>query len=503
MKQSLQKKMLFSYMAVIVVLLVLVSLGVSLLIRDYFVMNKKRELLNKGQELVRIVEEYGQGNLTDSQLITLINAVDSFLDARVWIIDASGRIVAISAPPKPPKMHRNMDGAMGPGHGMGQGKGQGVPSGGILRSVLDEMAPVFQGKEWTHTFQHPFYHEQMLIAAVPLRKNDDTVAGAVILNAPVGPINEYMNRIYLYIAIVGLVAVFLALAATAWLSRGIVRPLRQMQQIAGAMATGDYKTRVTVSGDDEVGDLGKSLNSLAQDLAAFVSQTEKVEKLRRDFVANVSHELRTPLTIIRGYNEALLDGSVTEPAAVEKYRSLIRDETERLERLIRDLLDLSRLQAGHGVFDMEPIPLADLVEGVAAKFRGQAVEKGIMLSVEAQTAATIAGNGDRLTQMLVILLDNALKFTQAGGTVCLTVRPAPSGAELVVADSGCGIPEEDLPFIWERFYKVDKAHSRSEAGTGLGLAIAREIIDLHKAAVTVTSQLGKGTVFTVTFPAKV
>ncbi|KYZ75035.1 hypothetical protein AXX12_15780 [Anaerosporomusa subterranea] len=500
MRQSLQKKLLFSYMAVIVALLILVSVGVSVLIRDYFVLSKKQELLNKGQELVRIVEEYSQGKLTDAQLVAYVNSVDSFLDARVWVVDAAGRVVAISTPPRLQNHH--MRGPMGHGMmgGREPGKGQAMPSAGMLRSVLDEMAPVFQGQEWTRIFEHPFYNEQMLMAAVPLRNSDGSVAGAVLLHAPIQSINEYMYRIYLYIGVIGLVAILLALAITTWLSRGIVRPLRQMQLIAGAMARGDYQTRVSVTSEDEVGELGKSLNSLAQDLAHFVRQTEMVEKLRRDFVANVSHELRTPLTIIKGYNEAMLDEAVTDPVTIKKYQHLIREESERLERLIYDLLDLSRLQSGHRQ-ELEPIPLAELAEAAAAKFRGQATAKGITLSVETE-AVMVAGNGDRLTQLIVILMDNALKFTPAGGSIRLVVKEVPTGAQLSITDSGVGIPTEDLPYIWERFYKVDKAHSRTESGTGLGLAIAKEIIELHQGTVVVNSRPNEGTVFTVSFPAE-
>lgn len=498
MKRSLQKKLLISYMAVIIAVLVLMSIGVSVLIRDYFVLSKKHELLNKGQELVRIVEEYTHGRLTANQLSAYVNSVDSFIDARVWVIDSSGRVVAISTP-RP--QTRRMGWLMGRGHGMmgqGQGQGQGMPSAGMLRSVLDEIAPVFQGQEWSRTFYHPFYNEPMLIAAVPLRTGDGKVAGAVLLNAPVRSINDYMVRIYMYIFAVGVVAVLLALAAATWLSRGIVRPLRQMQEIAGSMARGDYQTRVAVDSQDEVGALGKSLNSLAKDLESFVRQTEHSEKLRRDFVANVSHELRTPLTIIKGYNEAMLDRTVTDPATVEKYRRLIREETERLERLIQDLLDLSRLQAGLSN-QREPIPLDQLAEAVTAKFQGQAREEGITLTVETEPV-TVAGNGDRLTQLIVILLDNALKFTPAGGTAILTVKDTDQGAELAITDTGCGIPDDDIPYIWERFYKVNKSHSRVEAGTGLGLAIAKGIIELHQAVATIESQKNQGTRVSVRFP---
>ncbi|EGO62432.1 sensor histidine kinase [Acetonema longum] len=499
MKHSLQRKLLYSYMAVIIIMLIMVSIGVSYLIRDYFIFSKKRELMNKAYELSRVVDDYYQGTINLHQLGIFINSVDSFLDARIWVVDGSRRVIAMSTP-------QRRYGPGGPWHrpGMRPG-GMGIPleanARGMIRKCLEELNQVFEGREWSTTLRHPFYDEEMLMVSIPVIQANGGMNGIILLNSPVRSINEYMQRIYYYIAAIGLVAVLLTIVIVNWLSRGIVRPLREMQLAAQAMACGDYNRRTGIRTDDEVGELGKSLNSLAQDLERFVSETEKVDKLRRDFVANVSHELRTPLTIIRGYTEALTDGTAADPALQAKYLGMMRDETERLERLIKDLLDLSRLQSQNTNAEMEPIPLAAVAEGVVSIFRRGAEQKGVQLQAEKLEENTvISGNGDRLTQLLLILLDNALKFTPAGGKITVGVERDKNLILLAVSDTGSGIASEDLPFIWERFYKADKAHSRLSVGTGLGLAIAREIIELHGGTVEVASAPAKGTKFIIRFP---
>ncbi len=499
MRYSLQRKLLYSYIIVVVLVLAGVSAGISLLLREYFLASKQQELIAKGYELGRIVESYNEGRMSQSQFASLIDSVDALLGARVWVLDASRQAVAVSTP------RRGSGGGFGPGPGMGMGPGQGMGrgpgQGGMMTRPLSErLDPLFAGQVLARSFYHPVYGENMLIVGVPLFKGDGTVNGAVLLNAPVRGVDEFLQRIYFYIGGLGLVALLLTFLFVRRLARGITRPLRDMQAAAATMAHGDYAIRVRDDGGDEVGELGRSLNALAQELGRFVASTDRMEKLRRDFVANISHELRTPLTVIRGYTEALIDGTV-EPSAADKYHRVMRDETVRLERLINELLDLSRLQAEGAVLPLEKLPIATIADSVVSLLRPRAEQDGIALVLETDGDTTVAGNGDRLTQLLLILLDNALKFTSAGGRVTVGVARLGGEVSLKVADTGRGIAREDIPFIWERFYKADKSHSRAAAGTGLGLAIAREIVARHGARAEVQSELGQGSTFTLYFPA--
>ncbi|CQR72005.1 Alkaline phosphatase synthesis sensor protein PhoR [Sporomusa ovata DSM 2662] len=539
MRISLQHKLLGSFIIVVALVLVIVSTGVSLLIRDYFFASKQRELTDKAYETARVVNSYYNGEINYGQLANFINSIDSLLSARVWVVDDSFNLIAASEEQQAPAggirrragmmkkspMDQACDITKGQGrmrrHGAGMGQGMlsaampdassdkaAEPQSGQSSSLaaisgIDEVRQQVEaasGTAWAKKVYHPYYEENMLLVAVPLSQTENQPQGTVLINAPLSGFDGFLSRIYWYIAAAGTVGILFTIVIANYLSTSIIRPLRSMQAVASAMAGGDYSVQAKVETNDEVGDLSRSLNLLVKALNEFVNKTEKTDKLRRDFVANVSHELRTPLTIMCGYNEALLDGTISQPEQVEKYHKVMRDESIRLQKLINELLDLSQLEAGTATLEKEPVFLAEIVDNIVTLFKKPSQEKGVtLLTAIADGLPEIQAYGDRLTQLVLILLDNALKFTPAGGTITLSVGTVNNVLTLSIADTGCGIPPEDLPYIWERFYKVDKSHTRITGGTGLGLAIAREIINLHGAAVDVASELGKGTVFTIQF----
>lgn len=231
-----------------------------------------------------------------------------------------------------------------------------------------------------------------------------------------------------------------------------------------------------------------------------ISESERLEQMRRDYIANVSHELRTPLTGIRGMAEPLLDGYVeTEEERQECYR-VIYQESLRLEKLIGEMLDLSRLQEGRVSLELEPMEPAGLLEAAQRRLRARAAEGKVELAVEADESLRVMGNEDRILQVLIILLDNALSFTPPGGRVTLFARRAGDKVALGVSDTGAGIEPKDLPFIWERFYKADKSRMRT-SGTGLGLSIAKLVVELMGGRIAVETVPGEGSTFTFTLDA--
>lgn len=232
-----------------------------------------------------------------------------------------------------------------------------------------------------------------------------------------------------------------------------------------------------------------------------ISQSERLEQLRTDFVANVSHEFRTPLTVIKGSAEALIDGAAETEEEKQAYYTRIETETLALERLVRDLLDTSKYKAGKIVMEIKPVDAIDLTADITAKLRPVAEEKGISLEFEPHEMEYVLADYDRLRQMIIILLDNSIKFTPAGGKITVTAEEKDDGyAYLTVKDTGVGIAEEDLPYIFDRFYKADKARGGSETGSGLGLSIAWELAELMKGTILVESEVGKGTAFTAVIP---
>jgi two-component system, OmpR family, phosphate regulon sensor histidine kinase PhoR len=231
------------------------------------------------------------------------------------------------------------------------------------------------------------------------------------------------------------------------------------------------------------------------------SELRHLERLRQDFVANVSHELKTPLAVMKACVETLLDGAVEDSEARGPFLQQISDQGERLDALIHDLLSLARIESGEEVMDFGPIPMAEMVEACLARHRPRAEAKDMTLEVNPPAEQlSVWADEEALRQILDNLVDNAVKYTQAGGAVRVAWTAVPAGVALAVTDNGPGIPERDLPRIFERFYRVDKARSKELGGTGLGLAIVKHLAQAMRGSVKAASQVGRGTTFTVTLP---
>lgn len=231
-----------------------------------------------------------------------------------------------------------------------------------------------------------------------------------------------------------------------------------------------------------------------------ISDIKKLEKIRKDFVANVSHELRTPVTVIKGYSETLLGGVLeTDPARARRFLEVIYNHSERLASLIADLLTLSELESGKLTMELSPVAIEGTVIQVVRLLEQNARDKGVQLILgDMREAPRILADRGRLEQVLINLIDNGIKYTPAGGSVTVSVIDAGPMVKVEVKDTGIGIPDKDLPRIFERFYRVDEARSRDAGGTGLGLSIVKHIIQLHGGTVAVESNPGKGSTFSFT-----
>jgi len=231
-----------------------------------------------------------------------------------------------------------------------------------------------------------------------------------------------------------------------------------------------------------------------------VSEARRLENMRRDFLANVTHELRTPLTSIRGFVEPLLDGTVTDEKTKERYLAIVRDEAVRLSRLIDDILDLAKLESGSMSINFDLLDVRELVQRVQNVFAPQAAKQGIELRSEVISAQEgeeilVLGDSDRLQQVLTNFVDNALRHTEPGGAITISVEASETRVIVKVSDTGSGIDPEELPYVWERFYKADKSREKGKKGTGLGLAISRGIIENHGGEVFAASKPGEGATF--------
>jgi two-component system OmpR family sensor kinase len=290
----------------------------------------------------------------------------------------------------------------------------------------------------------------------------------------------------------------LALAVLlAWLvSRWVARPVQRTAAAARAVAGGDYDQQIEPSGPVEVQELAHAFNQMAR-------QVKASQQAQQDFVANVSHDLKTPLTSIQGFSQAILDGTAADAEANRRAAEIIHSEAGRMRRMVDDLLLLARIDAGQVHLDWHQVALGELLASCVARLEPSATEGEIQLGLELPRGGlpSMTGDPDRLMQLFSNLLDNALKHTPEGGQVTVTAKGGDGCVQVSVTDTGPGIPAEELPRIFERFYQVDKSRTRSDAeGVGLGLAIAQELAQAHGGRISVESEIGMGTRFLVTLP---
>ena len=292
----------------------------------------------------------------------------------------------------------------------------------------------------------------------------------------------------------GSVALLLSLVVAFFFARWIADPLQKVVASARALPSAEAKA-VEVRGPLEVQELTRAFNSMT-------ARMQASQKSQREFVANVSHELKTPLTSVQGFAQALLDGTADSKEARQQAAQVIYDESGRMHRMVLDLLDLARLDAGIANITMSPVNMPALLNAVAEKFTPQLQRSGINIKVDVDVnLPTITADGDRLAQVFTNLVDNALKFTPRSGLISLRALVVTDEMLISVSDTGAGIPAEALAHIFDRFYQADPARRGGEKhGAGLGLAIAHEIVGAHGGRISVRSRLGEGTTFEVFLP---
>ena len=321
--------------------------------------------------------------------------------------------------------------------------------------------------------------------------------GLIFYAQPEPTAGEFFSEYFLRpLVFAGGLAVLLAVILAAIIARSVARPLGTMAGAAEAIARGEYDQRVPQEGPDEVQRVAGSFNSMA-------AQVKATQQAQRDFVANVSHDLKTPLTAITGWSQALLDGAADAPDERQRAARTIHDEANRMSRLVNELLELARLESGQSPIVMRAVDLSQIMTDVYRSSLPQARARNIDLQLETPAPLVVSGDSDRLIQVFTNLADNALAYTPSGGTVRLVTRAVDGWAEGIVTDTGPGLPEEEVPRVFERFYRLEKSRARGEdgRGSGLGLAIVHELVSAHGGRISVSSEVGRGSAFVVRLPA--
>jgi signal transduction histidine kinase len=383
------------------------------------------------------------------------------------------------------------------------------PFGNTIATSLDaalpnqhdqpEVAAALAGRVEYDTRFEPVTNQRMIYAAAPVQ-SEEHIYGLVQIAVPISEVTVQTQSFWLSLGLTALLAAAAATMAGWWLAGQLVRPVGRLCDAAARLAAGNLEERVPPGGPTEMAQLSSAFNEMGEQIEASINA-------QRAFVANASHELRTPLTNIKLRAEALEDGALEDPAVAHRFVREIESEADRLGRMANDLLTLSRLD---GVPEpvRQPVELSVLIPDVVDEMELRAETEGVTLVQEiAPNLPTLLADPAGLRTLLVNLLDNALQYTKVGGSITITALAADQqpGVIIQVADTGSGIAEEDLPYVFGRFYRADKARSRSSAvassGAGLGLAIVSGIVEAHGGTIAAESRAGQGTSITIRLPA--
>lgn len=322
------------------------------------------------------------------------------------------------------------------------------------------------------------------------------------LGVPIRNLEDRVADIFSAIGIGASMGMILSLLVALVIVRRITDPVSEMTKVAGAISLGNYAARIRRLPNNELGTLGEAINRLAAAVQANISRREKMEQIRREFSSNISHELKTPLTSIKGYVDTLLEGALEDKANNMRFLRIINNNAERMISLVSDLLSLATIEANEGVVELETVDWRPIVQEAIARQQIKANSKEITLETYIdEQDLMVKGSRKPMSHILENLLQNAINYTPAKGHIQIILRRDKGYIDLSVKDNGIGIAKQDQPRIFERFYRVDTARSRNEGGTGLGLAIVKHLVIQIQGMITVDSDIGRGSTFTVRLPA--
>lgn len=456
-------KFLVGYILIGIMGFFLVTAGGSYLVEKYLEHTVSDDLY---QEAHRIASDETLSNVTASNLDVIhenLSAISTYQDAAIWVINSKGQIILST--------RRDIS-----------------PSAPI---TVENFDPTTWGSNYYQIGDFYGYFPESRLSVIAPITSEMSPKGYIAIHYQMQKLYQSRSRILLILQIITLVLYAMTFCLLLIFRRHVDRPLQQIIKGASEYAGGNLSHRITVDSEDEMGYLANTLNYMSDEL-------NKNGEYQRKFIANVSHDFRSPLTSIKGYVEAMLDGTIP-PELQEKYLKVIAFESERLEKLTRSLLTLNELDVKKRMLHKRRFDINEIIKTTAAAFEGICTERKILLElILSGKELFVHADMEQIQQVLYNLLDNAIKFSHDHSSIILESTEKNGKVFISVKDHGSGIPKDSLAKIWDRFYKIDTSRGKDRKGTGLGLAIVKEIINAHDQHINVISTEGVGTEFIFT-----
>jgi len=465
-KKTIFLKLLMTYLLLIIAVMALIAFLLSWGYSNYVFKGKQEELRLAAKNTDLLVERYRDNQISYLEMNRSLDILSNMTNSRIYAVSYSSHSLD--------KRNVRLDQEF------------------VDSYLLEDLKTILKGEEVTRQKQYSDNLDtHVIFVGVPL-KNSGNIEGAILLFAPIDEINANIARINMIIWLSALAAVMLSGIVIYFISLRISSPLKRMEEKARRIAEGEQVTNLAIDSGDELEKMAQAFNYMKNKISA-------AESMRREFIASVSHDLKTPLTTINGFVQGMLDGLV-KAEDTPKYLKIIQEETQRLLRLTGDILELAKLQSGGSSLSRKYIQVKELIERVMDSTGAKSNDKDIQIQVVCPAEIEVYADEDRFKQILVNLLDNAIKFTPRQGEIHITVEEDQKIVTLRIQDNGQGIAPEDLPYVLEKFYRGDKSRQESTGGTGLGLNIVKTLVESHGGKVEVKSQWGQGTEINLYFP---
>lgn len=459
------KRLVSVYLIVIFIIFIILGISMFKMFENYYFEKRSETLIEEGQKLNETVIKYLKDQVTYERLKLEMESIERFLNTKIWIVDKMGYVYGVSSQSETKLIGRQLT----------QDDIVSVLNGNIVakRGGYDE-----------------YFDSPVMTVGIPIIVSGE-VENGVFMHSPIYEIKETLRETYKIIIYSMIISMIIAVILLYIISQRISKPIKEINEITKIIASGKFNERVEIMSRDEIGQLATSFNYMAEEL-------DKLEEMRKGFIADVSHELRTPLTLIKGYVKGIMDVELSEERRRE-YLDIISKETDRLSELINNLLDLSKMESGKNLFQKEKFNINELIRRIIINYSNKLEEKNINVKTDFQEESMyVNADKDSISRVISNLVDNSIKFMDDGDSLFIVTEIKNSKALISVIDTGIGISENDLKNIWQRFYKGDKSRSKKIKGTGLGLSIVKEIIKGHNEEIWVESKIGEGTKFSFT-----